>query len=101
MSIFSQFGKLIRDLGRTYITDDIFITGGGRDTLIYHDKDHATEVFVELLFGKINRSFGRRSISRWLPPFEEEVIDEAKKDEIIRNIATYYQSKGITFQIID
>ncbi len=64
----------------------------GKTGIRYYEHDHIMEVQAEI--AKDGVDLWRRSLCTWLPPYEVETIDDAKRDAIITNIRRALESEG-------
>jgi hypothetical protein len=69
----------------------------GRDEYKYIEGDHALTVQVEMLSGTPSRVIYERTIKKWLPPHEHEIIGEEKRKEILEKIRRYFEINGISY----
>jgi len=69
----------------------------GRDEYKYIEGDHALTVQVEMLSGTPSRVIYERTIKKWLPPHEHEIIGEEKRKAILEKIRRYFEINGISY----
>ena len=75
----SDEGFSVEVLGRT----GLLYTEGSRSLHIDSEVSSATEIAVF-----------KKSIRTWDPPYNEEIIDDNKRDTIIENMRRAFQSQG-------
>ena len=92
---------LLRTIGgeKTRIDDRRRLLRLGRDEYKYCEGDHAVVLQIDMLRGKPSRLIYLSTIRRWLPPFEEEQISEAKREAIAETIRLFLESQGETVAI--
>jgi immunity protein 74 of polymorphic toxin system len=57
------------------------------------------KVQIEMLSGTTKRVIYSRTIKNWIPPYEQEIITEEKKKEIVRKICKYFEMNKISYTV--
>ena len=71
----------------------------GRDAYKYIEGDHQVSVQVEMLMGVPNVVIYSRTIDRWLPPHDNEVIGTEKKRIILNKICKFLEQRHISYRV--
>jgi len=71
----------------------------GRDEYKYIEGDHVLKVQIEMLSGTTKRVIYSRTIKNWMPPYEQEIITEEKKKEILRKMCKYFEMNQISYAV--
>jgi hypothetical protein len=64
-----------------------------RENFEYQRGDHVMKISGEIL-GNSHRGVYANSIKRWDPPYENEIVGDDEKREILRAIIEYWESRG-------
>jgi immunity protein 74 of polymorphic toxin system len=71
----------------------------GRDEYKYVEGDRALTVQIEMLSGTPKRVIYSRTIKNWMPPYENEIITEDKRKQIVAKICKYFEMNNISYTV--
>jgi hypothetical protein len=77
----------------------IIVKFKGLHDIEYRDGDKTLIAFRERLIGNPSTDIDSASIASWQPPFDNEALTDAKKQEILDNICLAADRLGITYVI--
>jgi hypothetical protein len=98
--MFDNISRLLKKFRTTKQIDDASsMERLGRDEYKYIEGDHALTVQIEMLSGTPSRVIYERTIKKWLPPHDHEIIDEEKRKEIVKKIRRYFEINGISYTV--
>lgn len=84
-----------------YVSSDGFsVEVMGRTGIQYREGDRQLFVDSEVLTGPSGMGVYRSSISKWDPPHENEVVDEAERERILENIRAAFRYQGFEIDVI-
>ncbi len=72
----------------------------GRTGLCYREAGRSVKVDSEVLMGPAGTVIDASSIRVWAPPHEKEVIDEARKKQIVENIRAAFRFQGFEIEVV-
>lgn len=72
----------------------------GQTGLCYREGERKMFVDSEVLTGPSGMMVYGSSIARWDPPYDEENIDEAKRQQVIENIRKAFRFQCFEIQVI-
>ena len=98
--MFENISRLLKNL-RTIkqIDEESSMERLGRDEYKYIEGNHALTVQIEMLSGIPKRVIYERTIKKWLPPHDHEIIDEEKRKVILKKICRYFEINGISYMV--
>jgi hypothetical protein len=71
----------------------------GRDEYRYVEGDHVLTLQIEMLSGEPRRVIYSRTIKKWLPPHDNEVISDEKRKQIVEKISQYFEMNGVSYVV--
>ncbi len=89
---------LRRLMGRVSQDEKFRVLPFGRDELKYIEEDHELLAQAELGTSP-DRILYASTISKWLPPYEQEPISPERKQEIINRLVDYYKRQKVTCDV--
>ena len=70
----------------------------GRTGLLYAEGEKSMKIDSEVLTSS-EIGIIKKSIRAWKPPFENEAVDDGKRDTIIENIRQAFRSQGTSITV--
>ncbi len=67
--------------------------------LLYRERDRTMNIESERLVGATLLAVYSRSITRWNPPHENELLDESERRSIMHNILNAFASQGFSIRM--
>jgi hypothetical protein len=71
----------------------------GRAGLKYVENDHVMMIYSEVVATE-GIAIWKRTIVKWEPPYEAEVIDSQRRDTILNNIKKAFEFRGTRIQVV-
>jgi Zn-dependent M32 family carboxypeptidase len=71
----------------------------GRDEYRYVEGDHVLTLQIEMLSGEPRRVIYSRTIKKWLPPHDNEVISDEKRKQIIEKISQHFEMNRVSYVV--
>jgi len=101
--VLSKIWRFLRRLGiggqQTRIDDSSQLIRLGRDEYRYVEGDRSVNVYVEMLTGVPSKLIHSDSIDQWLPPHQDEQINDEERHRISNKIANFLTGKGYSVEI--
>ena len=72
----------------------------GRTGLCYREADRSLKVDSEVLMGASGMVVAATSVRTWAPPHEKEVIDDARRKQIVENIQAAFRFQGFEIEVV-
>ena len=91
--------RFVSSIVKLFNESPIGITQSGRDDFLYREDVHKLLIRGEMLSGDIDVVIYADSIARWLPPFEEQKIEDQKRQEILRFLCEWLEKKKIKYKV--
>jgi Zn-dependent M32 family carboxypeptidase len=98
--MFNSISKLFRKF-RTIkkIDETSSVEQLGRDEYKYIEGDRALTVQIDMLSGTPQRVIYSKTIKKWMAPYENEIITEEKRKEIVAKICKYFEMNNISYTV--
>jgi hypothetical protein len=71
----------------------------GRTGLCYREGDRSLKVDSEVLMGPTGMVIDASSIRAWAPPHERELIEDARRKQIVENIQAAFRFRGFEIEV--
>ena len=71
----------------------------GRDEYRYVEGDHVLTLQIEMLSGEPRRVIYSRTIKKWLPPHDNEVISDEKRKQIVEKISQHFEMNRVSYVV--
>jgi hypothetical protein len=71
----------------------------GRDEYRYVEGDHVLTLQIEMLSGEPRRVIYSRTIKKWLPPHDNEVISDEKRKQIVEKISRHFEMNRVSYVV--
>ncbi|HSQ64915.1 MAG TPA: Imm74 family immunity protein [Polyangiaceae bacterium] len=71
----------------------------GHTGLCYREGERSLKVDSEVLMGSTGMVVDASSIRTWAPPHENEVIDAARRKQIVENIQAVFRFRGFEIDV--
>lgn len=71
----------------------------GRSGLRYQEHDHVMMIYSEVLATE-GIAIWERTIAKWEPPHDGEVVDSRRRDAILCNIKNAFEFRGTRIQVV-
>jgi len=72
----------------------------GRTGLCYREGNRNLKVDSEVLMGPSGMVVDASSVRKWSPPHDDQVIDEARRKEIVGNIQAAFRFRGLEIEVV-
>jgi hypothetical protein len=72
----------------------------GRSGLRYTEDNRSLMIESEVATGPSGLIIYSRSIRNWLPPYADDLIDQEKRDQIVKNIESAFAFRGIDIDVL-
>ncbi|MGA7194887.1 MAG: Imm74 family immunity protein [Anaerolineales bacterium] len=81
-------------------SDDGFSIKVEMTRILYTEGDKRLYMYSEIEASPGNIAIWKESIRNWEPPYENELIDENKRDAIVENIRRAFRWKGESIDVV-
>jgi hypothetical protein len=66
---------------------------------VYREGDHSVEVYADMMTTDIDFVVYPNQLDHWMPPHQDEVIPETKKEEILSRLWKWMERQGMKYEV--
>lgn len=92
--------KVIHTIISNQIDEITTMKSMGRGDFLLQEGNRRVRIYAELMSGPPDRSIYAKSIIRWLPPHENEPLNDEDRQRILEKTCRYFDMRKISYEII-